>query len=272
MRTGKIKDQIGTSEVGGFIDIAASLPGSVFVVPHYDSGTGKDTEITINNSSEDSVRVHLFFISPAGVLSQNTYVTIVAGESEQVKASVIDSGNTGLVLGVASDGAGKFISFNYLTASIRYYDTDYDGSFSAFTFKALVEETSGATLLNFNGLYLEPQPYSVSFLNVRSDSFVAFAKLNGVLATGLDLITSLNLKTQSLSGQGSVFLNPRVCQVSGVLSTLYPSLVSHLSTDPIGRLFANCSFAMIINKGTTAGKIMDDGSRVSSIVTIPVIP
>jgi hypothetical protein len=150
--------------------------------------------------------------------------------------------------------------------------TDYDGIEKAFIFKSMVEENSGSTTLNFNGLYLEPQPYTASFFNVRSDSFVAFAKVNGNLSVGLELLTSLNLKCQGLTGQSSESSNPGTCQVSGVLNTLYPTLVESLTTVPVGRLFANCSFGMIINKlNTTAGKIMDEGSRVSSTVIIPVI-
>ena len=271
MRTGKISGAKGEADVGGFLSISNQLPGSVFVLAHYDSGASKDTEITIINSGLLSVRVHLFFIAPTGFLSENAYVTVAPGTSEMVRTSILDSGNTGLVLGVASDLTGNFISYNYLTASGRYYDTNYDGTFPAFIFKCLVSETVGTPILRFNGLFLEPQPYDMGLFDIRPDSFVAFTKLSGSLETGIDLFSSLSLKSQGSSGSMSKFVNAEVCQISGVLSTIYPELSGVLGIT--GRLWANCAFGMVIDKtNPLRGLSVDTGTRVSATATIPVIP
>jgi hypothetical protein len=274
MRTGKLSG-LDLSNIFGYSNISGSLPGSLFVLPYYGSGDGIDTVITIAGGGSELM--HLFFIDTLGTLVTDVYVT----GSGTVTASVVDPGNTGVVLGVASNTDGKAISKNLFSVSARVTMPDYIGTESAFLFKFLNPETPGGiTNLVFDGLtFLEPFPGSVGLVNIYSDSFVAFASLNGILASGLG---PLSVGVRLLGPQTSTNLysrpTPTVCQVSGVLTSIFPDstivwnvLPSSFSVG--GVLWANCSFAMVLNKTEKLypGLVVDGGNRVSGSVTIPVI-
>ena len=279
MRTGKLLG-LDLSNTFGYSNISGSLPGSLFVLPYYGSGDGIDTVITIAGGGSELM--HLFFIDTLGTLVTDVYVT----GSGTVTASVVDPGNTGVVLGVASNTDGKAISKNLFSVSARVTMPDYIGTEDAFMFKFLNPETPGGiTILAFDGLtFLEPFSASIGLVNVYSDSFVAFASLNGILNDGLN---PLSVSGRIFGPQASTNFylkpTPSVCQVSGILTSVFPDttvlqnvLPSASSINPDGgkgTLWIDCPFAMVLNK-TTKGYtsiVIDGGNRVSGSVTIPVI-
>ena len=123
--------------------------GSVLVFPYYISSTGQiksDTRISITNTSAlgntaaNLTRVHLFLLSGANCTQADLFVCLTPNATASFKASDYDPDNSGYILAVAVDGAGRPIQNNVLIGNAFVNDNTgvagntYEGNYGAESF------------------------------------------------------------------------------------------------------------------------------------------
>jgi hypothetical protein len=131
--------------------------GSVLVFPYYNSKSGSDARLSISNVGATKTRVHLFF-TDSTCSQSDLQVCLTANASITFKASEMDPENTGYLIAVAVDEAGRPLAQNGLIGNAFLTDGSYTGNYGAEAFWAYGNSAQMATIdmaameatLNFN--------------------------------------------------------------------------------------------------------------------------
>ncbi len=187
------------------IGVSDQKAGSFLVFPYYNSKSGADTRLTISNTGDQSIGVHMFFIG-ADCAQADQVVCLTANASQSFLASEYDPENTGYLMAVAVDSTGCPVKYNGLIGNAFVNDGNYVGNYGAEAFwlhnqTGVVCDTNNWTAtLTFNGncglggYDYQPNQF-VAEIQSPNDSVGQRIIMAGI--TG-------NVNTSSLSGAGQV--------------------------------------------------------------------
>jgi hypothetical protein len=181
------------------VGVSDQKAGSFLAFPYYTSLGTSDTRLTISNTGDQTVAVHMFFIG-ADCNQADQTICLTANASASFLASEYDPSNSGYLLAVAVDSYGKAagcpIQYNGLIGNAFVNDGNYVGNYGAEAFwlaKAPAStdcnlDTWTATL-RFDGSYYDAQPNQhVAEIQSPNDSVgqrIIVAGLNGTVGTSL---------------------------------------------------------------------------------------
>jgi hypothetical protein len=123
------------------VKVSDQKAGSFLAFPYYNSKSGADTRLTISNTGDKTVAVHMFFIG-ANCEQADQTICLTANASASFLASEYDPENTGYLLAVAvesdsrSSRAGCPIQYNGLIGNAFVNDGAYVGNYGAEAFWA----------------------------------------------------------------------------------------------------------------------------------------
>jgi hypothetical protein len=183
------------------VGVSDQKAGSVLAFPYYNSKSGADTRLTISNTGDKTVAVHMFFIGADCAQADQT-ICLTANASASFLASEYDPENTGYLLAVAVDGtdksetAGCPIQYNGLIGNAFVNDGAYVGNYGAEAFwafkapaKADCDTNNWVATLRFDGLVYDQQPNQhVAEIQSPNDAVgqrIIVAGLNGTVGTSL---------------------------------------------------------------------------------------
>ena len=138
------------------IGVSDQKAGSFLAFPYYNSKSGADTRLTISNTGDTTVGIHMFFIG-ADCAQADQLICLTANASATFLASEYDPENTGYLLAVAVDSTGCPVKYNGLIGNAFVNDGNYVGNYGAEAFwlhnqTGVVCDTNNWTAtLTFNG-------------------------------------------------------------------------------------------------------------------------
>ena len=190
------------------IGVSDQKAGSFLAFPYYTSLGTSDTRLTISNTGDRTVAVHMFFIGADCAQADQT-ICLTANASASFLASEYDPSNSGYLLAVAvSDGspanggpltAGCPIQYNGLIGNAFVNDGNYVGNYGAEAFwlhtpaGVVCDTNNWLATLTFNGncgvggYDMQPNQF-VAEIQSPNDSVgqrILMAGLNGTVGTAL---------------------------------------------------------------------------------------
>ena len=189
------------------VGVSDQKAGSFLAFPYYTSLGTSDTRLTISNTGDRTVAVHMFFIGADCAQADQT-ICLTANASASFLASEYDPSNSGYLLAVAvSDGSVNFpgvptgcpVQYNGLIGNAFVNDGNYVGNYGAEAFwqhtaplAADCDTNNWIATLRFNGncgvggLDYQPNQF-VAEIQSPNDSVgqrIISASLNGNVNTG----------------------------------------------------------------------------------------
>ena len=146
--------------------ISDQKAGSFLVFPYYNSKAGADTRMTISNTGDRTVTMHMFFLD-SSCSQADQFVCLTPNASQTFLASEYDPENTGYLLAVAvSDSLASWdvepgcpVPYNGLIGNAFVREGNYNDTYGAEAFWAhgsardiaRCDTTNWIATLNFNG-------------------------------------------------------------------------------------------------------------------------
>ncbi|HMV50068.1 MAG TPA: hypothetical protein PLD20_00755 [Blastocatellia bacterium] len=226
-------------------------PGSVLIYNVYTSSSTspatENTRISITNTAEKAIAIHLFFVDGNTCSPADSIVCLTARQTSSFRASDFDPGTMGYVVAVAIDENGCPIIHNALIGDVFVkFSSGHQANLGAESIAALqapnCDNTMSTADLVFDGRQYDQLPQTVAIDNLPSSvdgnqTMLILNRVSGNLGIGTDSIGAIaGILYDDAEKASSFTFSDSKCQVKFIITNSLPRTAPRFTTIvPSGR-------------------------------------